>query len=172
MDEGSAAEAARAHCLRLLTGQPRTRAELERALARRGVADDVVEDVLDGLERAGLVDDEAFASAWVTSRQRGRGLARRALSSELRRKGVPDETVAAAVATVDPDDESEAGRALVRRRLSVMRGLDAPTRFRRLTGLLLRRGYGAGQAAAIVRAVLAEDTDEMSPSPSRSPRRG
>ena len=158
MDEGSAAEAAHAHCLRLLTSQPRTRAELERALARRGVANDVAAEVLDGLQRAGLVDDDAFAAAWVTSRQRGRGLARRALASELRRKGVSNETVAAAVATVEPEDEDAAGRALVRRRLAAMSGVDAPARFRRLTGLLLRRGYSHGQAAAIVRSVLDEDT--------------
>ena len=45
-----------------------------------------------GSPRSGLVDDEAFARSWVESRQRSRGLARRALAQELRRKGVDDET--------------------------------------------------------------------------------
>ena len=51
------------------------------------------------------------------SRQPGRGLARRALAQELRRKGVDDEVAREALDEIDPDDEVEAARALVRRKL-------------------------------------------------------
>ena len=44
--------------------------------------------MLDRFTEVGLIDDAAFARAWVSSRQAGRGLARRALSAELRAKGV------------------------------------------------------------------------------------
>ncbi len=91
---------ARAICLRLLTGAARTRADLAEALRRRGVPEDAAESVLDRLCEVGLVDDEAFAHAWVASRQAGRGLARRALATELRRRGVDDEVAARALAEV------------------------------------------------------------------------
>ena len=65
--------------------------------------------LLDRFEEVGLVDDEAFARSWVDSRQRTRGLARRALAQELRRKGVADETAREVLAEVDPGDEEQLG---------------------------------------------------------------
>src|SRR3954454_1475307 len=84
---------ARAIALRMLERQPRTRAELARGMARRGVPADVAAAVLDRFTEVGLVDDEAFASAWVESRHAGRGLGRRALTAELRRRGVDEQVV-------------------------------------------------------------------------------
>src|SRR5690348_9385137 len=85
-------EVARALCLRLLTVAPRTRAQLAAALARRGVPAEAADAVLGRLTDVGLVDDQAFAAAWVSSRHLGRGLGRRALSAELRVRGVAGET--------------------------------------------------------------------------------
>jgi len=148
--------AARTICLRLLTTQPRTRAQLAAALQRRGVAPDVAAAVLDRLGDVGLVDDTAFAAAWVESRHAGRGLARHALSAELRQRGVDPATVATAVATVDGDQELDTARALVRRRLPSMIELPEEVRTRRLLGQLGRRGYPGPTAARAVRDVLAE----------------
>ncbi|MFM9133989.1 MAG: RecX family transcriptional regulator, partial [bacterium] len=36
----------------------------------------------------GLIDDRAYAQGWVASRHGSRGLGRRAVAAELRRKGV------------------------------------------------------------------------------------
>ena len=94
-----------------LTGQARSRSELSGKLAKKGVPDEVAARLLDRFEEVGLVDDEAFARAWVQSRQPGKGLARRALAQELRRKGVDDEVARVALDEVDPDDEVEAARA-------------------------------------------------------------
>src|SRR5882724_117748 len=73
---------ARIIALRLLEAQPRTRVELERALARRGVPTDATTAVLDRFVEVGLLDDAAYAVAWVDSRHGGRQLARRALAHE------------------------------------------------------------------------------------------
>src|SRR5690606_41881804 len=77
-------EVAREICLRLLAVRPRTRAALATALYRRGIPEDTVTEVLDRYGEVGLIDDAAFARAWVTSRHHGKGLARRALAGELR----------------------------------------------------------------------------------------
>src|SRR5829696_959849 len=82
---GDPESVARAICLRLLTGQPRTRSELAAALARRGVPGEAAAAVLGRFAEVGLIDDRAFAAAWVGSRHAGRGLAR-ALAAELRRR--------------------------------------------------------------------------------------
>jgi len=153
------AEAAREICLRLLAVRPRTRAELAAALRRRGVPDEVADAVLNRYDEVGMVDDAAFARAWVSSRHHGRGLARRALAQELRRKGVASETVGEALDELDADTEKETARALVRRRLPGLAGAAPDVAFRRLLGTLARKGYGPGLAARVVREVLAEEAE-------------
>jgi regulatory protein len=150
---------ARNICLRALTGAPKTRQQLTELLAKRDVPDDAAEAVLDRLTEVGLIDDEAFAEAWVSSRQSGRGLARRALAAELRAKGVDGDVAALAVAVVDDEDERAAARQLVERRARSMQRLDEATATRRLMGMLARKGYGGGMAAAVVREVLGEQAD-------------
>jgi regulatory protein len=137
-----------------LTGQARSRAELAAKLAAKGVPDAVAGSLLDRFTDVGLVDDEAFARSWVQSRQAGKGLARRALAQELRRKGIDDGVARAALDEVDPDDEVEAARALVRRKLRAAARLDHTTAVRRLAGLLARKGYPAGVAFQVIREEL------------------
>jgi regulatory protein len=144
-------QAARTICLRLLTGQPRTRAELAAALRKRGIPAEVAEAVLDRFGEVGLIDDAAFAEAWVSSRHRGRGLAGRALRQELHRRGVAAETVQEALGALDEETQKGTARSLVRRRLAATRGLAPDVRMRRLLGMLARKGYPAGLAARVVR---------------------
>ncbi|MGH8867791.1 MAG: regulatory protein RecX [Actinomycetes bacterium] len=153
-------EVARAICLRLLTGSPKTRAQLADAMRTRGVPDDAAARVLDRLGDVRLVDDEAFAHAWVESRHTGRGLARRALAHELRRRGVAEETVDEAVETLDADREADTARALVRRRLASTARLDPQVRMRRLAGMLARKGYSSGLAFRVVRKEIAAEGDD------------
>jgi len=152
---------ARGICLRALTGAPKTRQQLADLLAERDVPDDAAETVLDRFTEVGLIDDAAFSRAWVSSRQAGRGLARRALSQELRAKGVDPEVAAEAVGEVDDEDERASARRLVERRAGAMRRLDRATATRRLMGMLARKGYSGGLAAAVVREVLdSADVDD------------
>ena len=148
---------ARQVCLRLLTLAPRTRAQLADALKKRGVPDDVAEDVLGRFTDVGLIDDAAFARAWVESRHHGRGLSARALSAELRRRGVDDDEIRAAVDELGPDAEVETARLLVRKKLSATRGLPAQARTRRLAGVLARKGYPPGLAFRVIREALEAD---------------
>jgi regulatory protein len=150
-------QVARALCLRQLEHAPRTRAELAATLSDRGVPDDVADAVLGRFSDVGLVDDALFAQMWVTSRHRGRGLAGRALTQELRRKGVEDDVVREAVGALDPEQEAATARALVDRRLRTTRGLPADARVRRLAGMLARKGYPAGLAYRVVKEALADE---------------
>jgi regulatory protein len=146
---------ARKILLDALTGQARSRRELREKLAKKDVPPDLAERLLDRFTEVGLIDDEAFARLWVESRQRSRGLARRALAQELRRKGVDDQTARTALDDLDPGREEQAARDLVRKRLRSLRGVDDTTATRRLAGLLARKGYPAGLAFSVVRDELA-----------------
>jgi regulatory protein len=155
---------ARTILLDALTGQARSRQELRDKLAKKDVPDELAERLLNRFGEVGLVDDEAFARSWVESRRRSRGLARRALAQELRRKGVDDESARAALDDLDPAQEEQAARELVRKKLRSLRGVDHATATRRLAGLLARKGYPAGLAFSVVREELGEveaDSDMM-----------
>lgn len=158
-------------CLRLLTDRARTVKELRDALARKEIPDDVADAVLERFDEVGLVDDAAFADQWVRSRHRHRGLGRRAIAVELRRKGVDTDTAAEALTGIDDDAERDRARELVTRRL---RGLPIGSReerqsaARKLVGMLARKGYGPNVAYGVVREEIAAagaDADELGDEP-------
>ncbi|MFD5069454.1 recombination regulator RecX, partial [Streptomyces sp. NPDC058369] len=153
-------ERARNICLRLLTGTPRTRKQLADALRKREIPDEAAEEVLSRFEDVGLIDDAAFADAWVESRHHGRGLACRALVRELRTKGVDAAVIDEAVGQLDSEQEEETARELVARKLRSTRGLDRDKRLRRLAGMLARKGYGEGMALRVVRRALEEEGED------------
>ncbi|NEB80200.1 recombination regulator RecX [Streptomyces sp. SID14478] len=157
---GDPAERARNICLRLLTGTPRTRKQLADALRKREIPDEVAQEVLSRFEEVGLINDSAFADAWVESRHHGRGLARRALARELRTKGVDSTVIDEAVGQLDAEREEETARELVARKLRSTRGLDRDKRLRRLAGMLARKGYSEGMALRLVRQALEEEGEE------------
>jgi regulatory protein len=147
-------EAARAVCLRLLAVRPRTRAELATALRRRGIPDEDADAVLERYDEVGMIDDAAFARAWVTTRHHGRGLARGALARELRQRGVDAEAIAPALDEVDDGAEAAMARDLVARRLRSMANVPPEAVFRRLVSMLARKSYPAGLAVRTVRDAL------------------
>lgn len=118
------------------------------------MADEVAEQVLGRYTEVGLIDDEAFARAWVQSRHAGRSLGRRALAAELRQRGVADDTVKEAVEELAPEQEESAARELVAKRMAATRGLDPTKRTRRILGVLARKGYPSGLTYRLVREAL------------------
>lgn len=147
---------ARTILLDQLTGRARSRKELADKLAGKGVPDEIATRLLDRFEEVGLVDDTAFAHLWVEGRQSGKGLARRALAHELRRKGIDDEVAREALDALDPAEEESAARVLVRKKLRTLSRVDDATATRRLVGMLARKGYSPGLAYTVVKDELAE----------------
>jgi len=155
-------EQAKAVCLRLLTVRARTRAELAGKLEERGYPEDVSARVLDRLTAVGLIDDEDFAQQWVRSRHVNAGKGKRALAVELRRKGVDDELIDAALTDIDAAAERQRAEQLVRDKLRRERlgdGADEVKITRRLVGMLARRGYNSAMAFDVVSVELANEKE-------------
>lgn len=124
--------------LRLLSYRPRSETELRQRLARRGTPAPVVEGTIKRLRELGLVDDAAFARAWVDSRQRASPRAQRLLREELRAKGVDSETSRTLLESID---EADAALRAAGRRAATLRGLPYAEFRRRLGDFLRRRGF-------------------------------
>jgi regulatory protein len=148
---------ARQICLRLLTAAPRTRAQLALALQRKGVPGEAAEAVLGRFTDVGLIDDAAFARAWVESRHYSRGLSRRSLSAELHRQGVDTEEIREAVGTLDPEQEVTTARRLVEQKMAGTRGQPSETRVRRTAGVLARKGYPPGLVFRLIKEHLEQE---------------
>jgi regulatory protein len=148
---------ARQICLRLLTAAPRTRAQLAQAMHRGGVPAEAAEAILVRFAEAGLIDDAAFARAWVESRHHSRGLSRRSLSAELRRNGVQNEEICAAVDALDPAQEVATARRLVERKLASSRGRPPETRARQAASMLARKGYPPGLVFRLIKEVMEQE---------------
>ena len=140
-------ETAYERALRYLGSGLRTEAEIRRKLQAKGLPPEHIQPVVERLQRAGLVDDQAYARAWVESRETHRPKGKRAVRAELRRKGILPEAAQAAVETID--EEQSAERAALDRAARLAH-LSWPEFRAKLGGFLLRRGFAYSTAHAAV----------------------
>jgi regulatory protein len=153
----SSTSTAKDRALGLLAVRWRSRAELKSRLRRAGFESQEIETALEDLEAVGLVDDERFAAELVRDRA-GRKLAGpRAIQAALREKGVPAEAAERAMAEIEGDERERALR-LAEGRAARLTGLAPEAAYRRLLGLLQRRGYPFGLARWAATEALKERT--------------
>jgi regulatory protein len=136
-DEG-AVETVYHKTLDYLSYRPRSQAEVEDYLRRRGTPDAQIETVVERLEGAGLLDDEAFARYWVENRESFRPRGSRALRYELRNKGIDEETIEQTLASLD---SSESAYRSVEKKARQWSSLDQQTFYRKTVEYLARRGF-------------------------------
>lgn len=139
---------------RFLELRSRSVHEVRRHLTVAAFPGPLVEAAVARLLELGVLDDRAFARAWVESRDRARPRGEVALRRELALKGGDRETVAAvlaergdAAAADAPEnggvgaDELAAERLLQRNRAALLRLADLRARRQRAYALLARSGF-------------------------------
>lgn len=129
-------------------------AELRAYLVQREFDASAADDEVDRLERVGLLDDLQLAEVLVTRLRERKGLGRAALRSELGRRRLDPDAIAAALEAID-GDERGAALELAQRRAPQLRGYDHETARRRLVAFLQRKGYSSGIAARAAQTALA-----------------
>jgi regulatory protein len=147
---------------RLLEVRPRAVAEVRRRLRDAGYRPELVDAAIERLVALGYLDDEAFARAWVESRDRARPRGEWALRGELRRKGVADDPITAALAERSPTaeapaeaDRAAAERLLAQRGAALLREADPRRRRAKAYALLARNGFDPEVCREAVNAWLA-----------------
>jgi regulatory protein len=160
---------------RFLEARSRSVHEVRRRLGGAGYRSELVEGAIARMTELGMLDDEAFARAWVESRDRARPRGERAIREELRLKGIDRETVdivlgerrdRAAEAGAGDDDDSEppsadrtaAERLLAKGARALARVTDPRQRRQRAYALLARHGFDP-ETCRDVAATLADDPD-------------
>ena len=135
-----------------LAVRPRSTAETRRRLEHLGYPAPLVRTVVERLTEMGYLDDDAFARAWLESRDRARPRGESALRRELSLKGIDravvDQVLAdrrdarpASTETRDSPDAEAARRLLERRASAILREPDARRRRQKAYALLARNGF-------------------------------
>jgi len=145
--------AAQTIALNALAVRAKSRGELAAQLKRRGIPFEVACDVLDRLERSGLINDLDFARAWSTSRMNSKKISKRVLAQELRKKEVSDDLIMVALAEIDDEEEYLAALALGERKARSLVNYEEDVRERRITSALARKGYNYSIISRVLREV-------------------
>jgi regulatory protein len=139
--------------------RPLTTAEARKKLLARDHSEPVVDAAIARAVSARVLDDAAFARAWVDDRGINRGYGRDRLVREMRRRLLEEETIAAALAALDEVDEVAQATELARVRALRMRADEDPRAVAgKLAGFLLRRGFTSDVAHQVAREVTALDS--------------
>lgn len=139
---------------RFLELRSRSVDEVRRHLTKAAFPAELVDGAVERLLEIGLLDDRAYAQAWVESRDRSRPRGEGALRRELSLKGIDRETVAAVLgeradaaeaAAEDGDsgnaDEAAAEKLIHKNRSALSRIADPRARRSRAYALLARNGF-------------------------------
>lgn len=153
--------AAKASALGGLAHRARTAHEVRQALLDKGFAEPVAEDTVADLERLGLVDDAAYARAFVRGRFAGRGYGPARLRQDLQRKGVDRATIDVALAELEEAEDvgGEARQQAEKKWRALASEEDPRKRKKKTMDYLVRRGFGFDDAREAIDALAEADDD-------------
>ena len=163
--------------LDFLAVRPRSAWEVRQRLRRKQVEEEDIVRVLERLERAGYLDDPAFARYWIGERARSSPRGPRLIAQELRRKGVSSDIIKQALDDFqvarqeeytmsqlndadNPDQDEAEGDPeydevlrLAQRKHRAYASLDTSTYRRRMSAFLQRRGYSYALISRALKAL-------------------
>lgn len=133
--------------INFLSYRARSEQEIKLNLQKHQVPETIIESVLEKLRDASLVDDREFAQQWIENRIRFHPRSKRALSSELYRKGISKQIIEETLLDID---EEVLARSLAQKKVSKLRTLDKSTFQKKMYGFLSRRGFHYGISKEVV----------------------
>lgn len=134
-----------------LSRSMKTRFQLAAILKKREIPDEIANAVLDRFTEAQLIDDAAFARAFVNSRIAISGKSRSVIARELKQKGVSAQDAESALSAIDAELEDQTAYSVAKKRYQQLSTLEPEVRRRRLMGFLMRRGFTSQLISRILR---------------------
>lgn len=157
-----AREAAYQRALNLLSYRPRTSDEVRKNLKSHDITEEIIEYVMERLQRSGLLNDGQFAQTWIENRSEFRPRSRRALAYELQQRGIDRQTIEQSLQGVD--DEELAYQA-AQKQARKYEHLDWPDFRQKMYAFLARRGFNYQVSEPVVQRIWSERQDQDTGSP-------
>ena len=142
----------------LLSYRPRSTQEIRQRLLKKSIDELVVEAAIDKLQRLGFLDDRAFARFWIEDRNRFKPRGRRALSYELRNKGIADSITQELLDELV--DEADGAYEAAQKRVRRMRGKTQREFKQKIGAFLQRRGFNYEAVNGALTQLIQEITDD------------
>lgn len=146
--------------LLFLSYRARSEKEIRQNLLKHEISEEAIEETLQKLRDAGLANDNEFAQAWVENRNTFRPRSKRALTVELRQKGLDDEAIQASLSAVDED---ALAYAAAQKRAARFKDLEWVEFRKKLSEFLARRGFSYSVIAPTVSKIWSETRAESQP---------
>ena len=142
---------------RLIGTRMRSASELRQRLREKEYTPEIIEETIATFTRVGLIDDRAFAEAFVRDRLRLRPRAASMLRRELRQRGVAQEIIDAVLdAQFEEGDEDTLARTMAEAYVRAHDRLEKEVLKRRLAGYLQRKGFSGSLVYQTIASVLEE----------------
>jgi regulatory protein len=130
-----------------LSYRARSEKEIRQNLRRHEIAEEVIEETLERLRKAGLANDNDFARAWVENRNTFRPRSKKALAIEMRQKGLDDEVIQASLSNLD---EEALAYETALKRVTRFKELERNEFRKKLSEFLVRRGFSYSVVVSVV----------------------
>lgn len=138
--------------------QPRTTFEIDQRLKQEGIREDVRQDVLNWLEKRGLIDDSRYACRYAQEKSSTKSWSKRKIFAMLRQKGLSPDLIHRALDNLNDTVESENIKTILDKKYG-RRDLKDPKDFNRTYQALIRRGFPSGLVLKVMKTKVEEDTD-------------
>jgi regulatory protein len=146
-------EVAYQQALKFVQYRERSEAEVQENLREHKVSEEIIQEVLERLQRSGIVDNRRFARTWIENRNEFRPRSRRALAYELRRRGIDQEVIQDSLESLNDEELAYQAALKQSRKYQALSWQD----FRqKMFAFLARRGFGYESAAPVVARIWAE----------------
>jgi len=140
-------EIALQRALNFLSYRARSEQEVRQNLTKHGHDEPVIDEIIERLNRGGLINDASFAEMWVENRSEFRPRGSQMLRLELRQKGIPDEIISSVLEMID---ETELAFRAAQKKARRYRHLEYPDFRKKMSGFLARRGFHYGIIADVL----------------------
>ncbi|MET3801331.1 regulatory protein [Clavibacter michiganensis] len=137
-----------------LRGRGLSLAEAREVLDGAEIDPDIAEETLARYVSLQYIDEAALAEQILHTHLDRKGLGRRSVEMEMRRRKLDPLVIEEAMAE-QPDDELARATEVAMKRVGQLSSYDDETAERRLTSFLMRRGYGGGVVRDAAKAALA-----------------
>jgi len=143
--------------VRYLAYRPRSRKEVELHLNKKKYSPETVAMTIRRLFESQLIDDGSFADWWIAHRCRLKPRSAYALRFELLQKGIDEDIISTALATID---DGEMAIALLQSNRKQWRRLDGHKKRQKILSFLNRRGFGYDIAKSAYEEYIQKSEDQ------------
>lgn len=153
-DKSITYEMVKSKALRLLEFRNHSEYELRQKLSAFGADDEAIERVMSFVSEYSLINDAEYAKGLAKDYRSLKKFGVRRIKSELYKKGISQEDIEAAVAALEPIDEAQSLKPLLKKRLSgdfEKRNIDKNTRY------FINRGYSFDDIRLALEEIKAEE---------------